>query len=157
VNTAHRLKFHAQLLTTRNPRRIFAASVVDSSKIYFPIDSNGYRVFAEIFSFSAEFSLDRVMNKASQIGEGESVAEERLETLLTERDIRYQCLLNEHQVAQFLNVSVASVRRWRLFSQGPRYLKIGTSSVRYRPEDVSEWLKSRPAGGSNSDRIEPQS
>jgi predicted DNA-binding transcriptional regulator AlpA len=57
-------------------------------------------------------------------------------------------LLNEYDVARITGLSVASVRRWRLFRTGPKYLKIG-SAVRYRPEDVSTWLKSRPSGGGN--------
>lgn len=59
-----------------------------------------------------------------------------------------QELFTEHEVAQCLSVSVASVRRWRLFKQGPRFLKIG-ACVRYRPQDVSAYLESLPTGGSN--------
>lgn len=55
-------------------------------------------------------------------------------------------LLNEHDVARITGLSVAPVRRWRLLRQGPTYLKIG-SSVRYRAEDISAWLESRPTGG----------
>lgn len=55
-------------------------------------------------------------------------------------------LLNEHDVARITGMSVASVRRWRLLRQGPKYLKIG-ASVRYKPEDISAWLASRPTGG----------
>lgn len=55
-------------------------------------------------------------------------------------------LLNEHDVAQVYGLSVASVRRWRLLGQGPKYIKIG-AAVRYRPSDVSSWLESRPTGG----------
>lgn len=55
-------------------------------------------------------------------------------------------LLNEHDVARVTGLSVASVRRWRLFKQGPKYLKIG-SAVRYRAEDVRAWLETRPTGG----------
>ena len=55
-------------------------------------------------------------------------------------------LLNEHDVAHITGLSVASVRRWRLFKQGPKYIKIG-AAVRYRPDDVSAWLESRPTGG----------
>jgi len=54
-------------------------------------------------------------------------------------------LLNEHQVAKFLQLSVASVRRWRLFRTGPKYLKIG-AAVRYRRDDVEAWLSSCGAG-----------
>jgi predicted DNA-binding transcriptional regulator AlpA len=57
-----------------------------------------------------------------------------------------ETLLNEHEVARITGLSVASVRRWRLLRQGPKYLKIG-SAVRYRPEDISAWLESRPTGG----------
>jgi hypothetical protein len=49
-------------------------------------------------------------------------------------------LLNEHDVARVTRLSVASVRRWRLLRQGPRYLKIGS-------EDLASWLRSRPSGG----------
>jgi predicted DNA-binding transcriptional regulator AlpA len=50
-------------------------------------------------------------------------------------------LLNEHQVAKFVQLSVASVRRWRLFRTGPKYLKIG-AAVRYRRSEVESWLDS---------------
>ncbi len=57
-----------------------------------------------------------------------------------------ETLLNEHQVAHLIGLSVASVRRWRLLRQGPTYIKIG-AAVRYKPADVSAWLDSRPIGG----------
>ena len=59
-------------------------------------------------------------------------------------------LLNEHDVARITGLSVASVRRWRLFRQGPKYIKIG-SAVRYKPEDITAWLESRPSGGGHSE------
>jgi predicted DNA-binding transcriptional regulator AlpA len=58
-------------------------------------------------------------------------------------------LLNEQDVARITGMSVASVRRWRLFRRGPKYLKIG-AAVRYRPEEISAWLESRPSGGGQS-------
>lgn len=57
-----------------------------------------------------------------------------------------ETLLTETDVSKHLRVSVACVRRWRLEHRGPRFLKIG-SLVRYRPEDVEEWINTRPAGG----------
>lgn len=36
-------------------------------------------------------------------------------------------LLNEYQVAKFLQLSVSSVRRWRLFRTGPKHFKIGAA------------------------------
>jgi predicted DNA-binding transcriptional regulator AlpA len=58
-------------------------------------------------------------------------------------------LLNEHEVAGITGLSVASVRRWRLLRQGPKYLKIG-ASVRYKPEDVQTFLDRQPCGGGGS-------
>jgi len=55
-------------------------------------------------------------------------------------------LLNEHDVARITGLSVASVRRWRLLKQGPKFIKI-SASVRYRAEDVRAWLETRPTGG----------
>jgi predicted DNA-binding transcriptional regulator AlpA len=55
-------------------------------------------------------------------------------------------LLNEFAVAEMLDVSVATARRWRLLKHGPKYLKIG-AAVRYKSQDVAAWLESRPTGG----------
>ena len=55
-------------------------------------------------------------------------------------------LLTECDVAQRLHVSLASLRRWRLERRGPRFIKV-SSLVRYRPEDVEEWLAALPTGG----------
>jgi predicted DNA-binding transcriptional regulator AlpA len=57
-----------------------------------------------------------------------------------------QALLTECEVAKITGMSLASVRRWRLLKQGPKYLKIG-AAVRYKPEDILAWLESRPTGG----------
>ena len=56
-------------------------------------------------------------------------------------------LLMEEEVSKRLNVSVASLRRWRLERRGPHFIKIG-SLVRYRQEDLEAWLASLPTGGS---------
>ena len=55
-------------------------------------------------------------------------------------------LLTEKDVSQVTGMSLASIRRWRLLRQGPRYIKLN-SAVRYRAEDINSWLESRPAGG----------
>jgi predicted DNA-binding transcriptional regulator AlpA len=57
-----------------------------------------------------------------------------------------EALLNEHDVAGLTGLSLASVRRWRLLRQGPKYIKIG-AAVRYKAKDVLAWLDSRPTGG----------
>jgi predicted DNA-binding transcriptional regulator AlpA len=57
-----------------------------------------------------------------------------------------ETLLTEHDVARITGLSLASVRRWRLWRQGPRFLKLGRA-VRYQREDLAAWLQSRPGGG----------
>ena len=44
-------------------------------------------------------------------------------------------LLTEEDLAKQLNVSLASLRRWRLMSRGPRFIKVG-ALVRYRPRGL---------------------
>ena len=51
-----------------------------------------------------------------------------------------ETLLTEHEVAQLLKVSVATMRRRRLFRQPPEYLKIG-ASVRYRREAIQRLIE----------------
>ena len=50
-------------------------------------------------------------------------------------------LLTEHDVAAFLKVSVATIRRRRLFKQPPDFIKIG-ASVRYRREAIQRLIDS---------------
>lgn len=54
--------------------------------------------------------------------------------------------LTEKEVANQITVSLASLRRWRLMQRGPRFVKVG-ALVRYRPEDLEQWMESLPAGG----------
>ena len=53
-------------------------------------------------------------------------------------------VLNEHEVASILQLSVATMRHWRLVQKGPKWLKLG-SAVRYRPQDVQAYLDERVA------------
>jgi len=60
-------------------------------------------------------------------------------------------LLTENDVSRRLNVSVASLRRWRLQRRGPAFLKVGFL-VRYRPEDLDSWIANLPVGGYAGER-----
>ena len=48
--------------------------------------------------------------------------------------------LTDVQVARHLNISTGTVRRWRLFKEGPPYSKIG-NSVRYHFDDIADFVK----------------
>ena len=59
--------------------------------------------------------------------------------------------LTEKDVAQLYNVSIATVRRWRLLRLGPVYRKFG-KAVRYSMSDVQAWVASRAQGGDDARR-----
>lgn len=63
---------------------------------------------------------------------------------------QFDSLLDERQVARLIGMSVASLRRWRLLHRGPKFLRVGGSAVRYRPEDLASWLAAQPTGGSTA-------
>lgn len=50
-------------------------------------------------------------------------------------------LLKEDEVAQILNMEVATLRRWRWSGHGPRFIKIG-GAVRYDPADIDAFVES---------------
>jgi hypothetical protein len=60
-------------------------------------------------------------------------------------------LLTENDVSKRLNVSVASLRRWRLQGPRPAFLKVGCL-LRYRPEDLDSWIANLPVGGYAGER-----
>jgi Helix-turn-helix domain len=64
-----------------------------------------------------------------------------------------QIFLTEKDVAKQIKVSLASLRRWRLLQRGPRFIKVG-ALVRYRAEDLEQWLETLPAGGTTPQRRE---
>jgi hypothetical protein len=60
-------------------------------------------------------------------------------------DTPIEALLTEHEVARLLRISVATIRRRRLFRQPPEFVKIG-ASVRYTPEAVRRLTESGTYG-----------
>src|SRR5437762_1701194 len=68
--------------------------------------------------------------KITSTGERASVANSEIEPLVTERE-----------VAAATRLSLASIRRRRLFGQPPKWVKVGFA-VRYRISDVTAWLES---------------
>jgi excisionase family DNA binding protein len=55
--------------------------------------------------------------------------------------------MNDVQVARYLGVSVSTVRRWRLTGGGPRWVRIGGSSIRYPIADLEAYVANSPSGG----------
>lgn len=64
--------------------------------------------------------------------------------------------LTELDVAERTQISLGTLRRWRLENKGPRFHKFG-SLVRYDEEDLTAWEQAQPAGGTEAPRIGPAS
>jgi len=62
------------------------------------------------------------------------------------RGKRSRYLFSDKILAPRLDVSTATLRRWRSRDQGPPYVRVGRA-IRYVPEAVAQWLASRPGGG----------
>jgi hypothetical protein len=54
--------------------------------------------------------------------------------------------LDERDLARMGFAKLNTIRKWRRYGRGPRFLKI-EGSVRYRLSDVLAYLESRPSGG----------
>jgi predicted DNA-binding transcriptional regulator AlpA len=51
-------------------------------------------------------------------------------------------MLNEQETAEFLNCSVAALRRWRQEGRGPSYFRVGRL-IRYGNADIEAFLESQ--------------
>lgn len=49
-------------------------------------------------------------------------------------------LLLPTEAAEFLSLSPRTLERWRVTGGGPRFIKAGGKSVRYRPADLLAWI-----------------
>ena len=54
------------------------------------------------------------------------------------------------EAARYLGMSTSTLNKWRMFGNGPPFMKMG-SSVLYRKEDLDSWMESR-VRESTSDR-----
>jgi len=48
-------------------------------------------------------------------------------------------LMKPQDLADRLGVALITLRKWRQQGKGPRYIKLGHRTIRYRIEDVEEW------------------
>ena len=54
-------------------------------------------------------------------------------------------LQDERELAARLNVSISTLRNWRVARRGPRFLKLGRA-VRYRESDIAEFMAAGERG-----------
>ena len=55
-------------------------------------------------------------------------------------------LMTARLVSQQMQVSLAALRKWRVERRGPPFVKVG-SLVRYRADDLAEWMEALPTCG----------
>ena len=51
-------------------------------------------------------------------------------------------VMDEFALADFLGLTVATLRKWRWLRSGPKFVKVGRL-IRYRRIDVDAWLDER--------------
>ena len=51
-------------------------------------------------------------------------------------------VVTERKAAEILSLSVKTLQAWRFQGRGPRYLKLGGRAVRYRMEDLLDFMNS---------------
>lgn len=71
---------------------------------------------------------------------------------MTRKIIPGETHLNEQEAANYLNVSLSGLRKWRTRRVGPRYCRFGRL-IRYRQSDLDAWVDAR---SSKRDEMNPQ-
>jgi predicted DNA-binding transcriptional regulator AlpA len=67
-----------------------------------------------------------------------------------------QEFLSERGIEELGLASRRTLQAWRLLGRGPRFIKVGGRSVRYRLADVEAWLAAQtvtPAADSQTGRV----
>lgn len=52
-------------------------------------------------------------------------------------------LLNSTEVAEMLGVSKMTLKRWRNNDEGPAFIKMSRSNIRYKQEDVEQFIEDK--------------
>ena len=59
-----------------------------------------------------------------------------------------ETLLTTPEVAGRLGVAEITLRKWRIYGTGPRFIRCG-ANVRYRAADIESWVSSRTVGSTS--------
>lgn len=52
-------------------------------------------------------------------------------------------LLTSKELAKILNVTTKTLERWRGAGEGPQFVRMNHSNIRYRTQDVEAFIKAR--------------
>ena len=53
--------------------------------------------------------------------------------------------LNTREAAAFLGTSKSTLEHWRIHGEGPRFICLGKRAIRYRMDDLKQWLAEQPS------------
>lgn len=60
----------------------------------------------------------------------------------SQRDLAKKDRLNNQEAAQYLGLKAATLNKWRVYGEGPPFIKVGRL-VRYRRSDLDAYLSGR--------------
>lgn len=52
--------------------------------------------------------------------------------------------LNSEQTAEYLGISVATLKNWRKRGDGPPFIKVNARVIRYQIYDLNCWMDGKP-------------
>jgi predicted DNA-binding transcriptional regulator AlpA len=56
-------------------------------------------------------------------------------------------LLNEVEAAHYLGLRPRTLQNWRWTGNGPRFIRISARAIRYRRNDLEEFVSNQEVGG----------
>ena len=51
-------------------------------------------------------------------------------------------LLTEKEAGKILGFSIRTLQKWRIEGQGPPFIRVSARTIRYRREDLDQWIES---------------
>ena len=51
-------------------------------------------------------------------------------------------LLTEKEAGKILGFSIRTLQKWRIEGQGPPFIRVSARAIRYRREDLDQWIES---------------
>lgn len=52
-------------------------------------------------------------------------------------------LWTEKETARYIGFDARTLQSWRMKGTGPRYVQISPRCIRYRPEDINQWIEQK--------------
>ena len=77
-----------------------------------------------------------------------------MDTKMSNQQIDPDQLLKEEEGAKLCGVTRRAFQQWRFDGKGPRYVSISRRCVRYRRQDIIEWIENHLRASTSDQRRE---